>query len=256
MQLQALRIYPFYCAGLLCTALFSWLTALLYRFYPVLETLHWFLRLLPAPVLSICALILHICSHRRSAFYLTGYVLNTAASGFAIGTLLRTKLLVSTAALLPALIPAAVLGFLTCVLLTWGRNYKKFFTICLCLLGLAFTIFGLRTMAKVNTLVGCVFMFSGLFFLPFPIFCAKLVDNPEDLMRYLSFSGFGAFMVIFFVVLLFLTEGEALEVIDVDIGTSGSSTSLPSRKGKFSKHPNKLETVIGRMARKLRNIRR
>lgn len=238
MKLQALRIYPFYCAGLLCTALFSWLAAVVYKHYPALEALHWFWRLLPALVLSTCPLILHNCAHGRSAFYLIGYVFNTAASGIAIGALLRTKLLFSSVALLPALIPAAMLGFLTCVLLTWGRNYKKLVTICLCILGLAFAIFGLYTLAKINALVGFIFMFSGLFFLPFPIFCARLVDNPGGLMRYLSFSGFGAFMVIFFVVLVLLTEGEALEALDVNIGAGGSNSRIPSRKGKFSKHQN------------------
>ena len=67
--------------------------------------------------------------------------------------------------------------------------------------------------------IGCFILFTALYLMPLPIAC---LVHDEKKYRYLSFSGFGAFILILFVAALLLTEGEILDGLDFDF-VSGES---------------------------------
>ena len=67
----------------------------------------------------------------------------------------------------------------------------------------------------------------GLFILPFPIAVGAVQADCSQQFRYLSFSGFGTFILVFLVAAFILSEGEILEGFDI-----GEPDAFGKKKGK------------------------
>ena len=222
MKHPQMKLFPCYLLGLLVMAASAWAVSLLYSQAAFLSRLHWIVQLLPPLALMIGALIAHPVSKGRVVGYLLSYFLNATASGWAIGALLGTADVVPPPQVLIAMAPAAILG-LTLVL--FARSSAKAWRIAsiiiFSLLGLALIGFGIYVWCVHQPLTGCAFVFSGLFYLPLPLGYTEALKKPDQMYRYLSFTGFGAFILILIVVAFILSEGEILDGLDFDFGGSG-----------------------------------
>ncbi len=208
-------LYPIYLAGLLVLALAAYFVSLGYAWLPRCAELAWYVQLLPSVCLMGCAAAAHCRAGGNPGGYLLSYFLNAAASGWAIGALLGAGAVLPPAQLLAALLPAAVLGFPNCLYPALrSRRAQRVLAGLLFILGLILTGFGVYVWIFRHALVGCTLVFGGLFFLPFPIGCTFAAEKPQQAMRCLSFSGFGACFLIVLVVALILSEGELLDGLD------------------------------------------
>ena len=227
-QLQA-KMLPCYLLGLLVMAVSAWLVSFIYGRFASLAQLHWMVQLLPPLVLVIVALIVLPAAKGHAGGYLTSYYLNTAASGWAIGVVLGAAAMIPPPELLAAMVPAAVLG-LAFVLLAGNSSkvWRIVTIITFSLLGLVLIGTGIYVWCVRHPLTGCALVFSGLYFLPLPLGYVKALSKPEEMYRYLSYTGFGAFILIFLVVMFILSEGELLDGLDFDF--SGGSGSAKKKK--------------------------
>ena len=97
-----------------------------------------------------------------------------------------------------------------------------FLMLTLALLGL-----GIFVWIRHSVLHGSTLVFSSLFFLPFPIGCSSAQEKPERKYRYLSFTGFGAFIVIALVAAIIMSGGEILDGLDFGGGEGKAKKKTP-----------------------------
>lgn len=219
------NLLPFLLSGLLVMAVSSWLVFLVspsISFSP-------YILLIIALFFMIGAVICHKVTKGRTPGYIISYFLNAFGSGCALGALLETKSIFPAPELILVLLPAAAMGIVMCLLLSvFADSRRPAITAISCLLTLALIGIGIYIWICKSPAVGCALLFSGLFFLPFPVGCSSALEKPEQKYRYLSFSGFGAFILIALVVIAILSEGEILDAFDLDF--SGFGKSKKTRK--------------------------
>lgn len=207
-----------YLVGLVTMALFPWLVSAILPMLPSLSQAHWAVQLIPAVVLTLGAMTAHLLSRKKNnRAYLLSYFTNAVASGWAIGVLMGANEILPAPELVLALLPAAALGFLTILLV--GRPKSRLRTVLstfAVIAAVCLFIGGIVVWNLLSPLMGCVLLFSALFFLPLPIGIAKAIDWPPDTFRYLSFTGFGAFFLILLAAAIILSEGEILDGLDFD----------------------------------------
>lgn len=214
-----LVLLPLFFLGLLIMGLSSWLMSLCFGAFPALGELHLLALFIAVLVFMGVAVVFHWRAKGRTGMYLTAYFLNAAGSGISIGILLGRSGLIPPPAVLLALLPVATLCAAFCLLFAVSGEKRStllafIFSVC----ALALIGFGIYFWICKEPLTGCAFVFSGLFFLPFPFCIAGSAEDSEEKYHYLSYSGFGAFILIAFVVALILSEGEILDGFDFDFG--------------------------------------
>lgn len=227
--------YPmpiFYSLGLILMGAVAWLISTILPTVPVLGKLHWGILLIPAVLCSVGALIASIRAKERTGLLLLSYGLNALGSGLAVGVLMGVKGILPATTLVYGLLPALVIGILCWVILAAVDHWPGLLTLIFVLLSVASLIFGIVIWTRHVPLIGCAMVFSALFLLPYPIAVNAAMDNPKEMFSYLSLSGFGAFAIIFFVVLVVLTDGDGLEALfdALEVGGGDGSLSIKRRK--------------------------
>lgn len=217
--------------GLLLMGAVAWLVSAMLQVVAGLVELHWLILLIPAVLCSAGALIAHLRSKEKNWAYLLSYGLNALGSGWAVGVLMGVKGILPAATLVLSLLPALLLGILCWIVLATIDHWPAILTLIFVVLSVALLIAGIVVWARSVPLVGCTMVFSALFLIPYPIAVNIAMDTAYETYRYLSFSGFGAFLLIFLVVLFVLTEGEILEGLDggFDFDVGGSSPGRRKR---------------------------
>ena len=212
-------LLAFFFLGLLIMGLFSWLMSLCFGALPALGEFPLLALLIAVLVFMGIAIVFHWRAKGRTGMYLTAYFLNAAGSGISIGILLGRSGLIPPPAVLLALLPVAALCTVFCLLFAlFGKKWSTLLAFVFSVFALALIGFGIYFWIRKDPLIGCAFVFSGLFFLPFPFCIASSAEDSEEKYHYLSYSGFGAFILIAFVVALILSEGEILDGFDFDFG--------------------------------------
>lgn len=217
--------------GLLLMGAVAWLVSAMLQAIPMLGKLHWLVLLIPAVLCSVGALIAHLRSKERTWAYLLSYGINSLGSGWAVGVLMGVKGILPAATLVMSLLPALLLGILCWIILATTDHWPTILTLIFVVMSVALLIAGIVVWVRSVPLVGCAMVFSALFLLPYPIAVNIAMDTAYETYRYLSFSGFGAFILILLVVLFVLTEGEILEGLDggLDLDVGGSSPGRRKR---------------------------
>lgn len=216
--------YPmpiYFSLGLALMGAVAWLVSAMLQTVPTLVGLHWGVLLIPAILFSVGALIITLRAKERTGRLLLSYGLNAVGSGWAVGVLMGVKGILPATALVYGLLPALALGILCWVILATVDHWPGILTLIFVLLSLALLIVGVVIWTRHVPLIGCAMVFSALFLLPYCIAVNAAMDNPKEMFSYLSLSGFGAFVIIFFVVLVVLTEGDGLEALFDGLDVSG-----------------------------------
>ncbi len=231
MNAIPLKMLPRYLLGLLVLAFSSWLIAAIFQAIPSLRNISWFFQLLPAILGMVGAVIVHKRAKGRKWLYIFSYLINAFSSGCAVGAVLGDASLIPTVGILEVLLPAAVIGGAACLLLVFPHSYIRLLA-CICgtvgalaLIGVGIYIWDCR-----DALVGCALVFSGLYLLPFPIGCNAMLEEAQERYRYLSFTGFGAFIVIAVVAAIILSGGEILEGLDFGGGSESKKAKPKASK--------------------------
>lgn len=231
MKQPQAKMLPCYLIGLLVMAASAWLVSALLPMIPDLSNADWPAQLLPAAGLMLAAVAAHLLARKKINWaYLFSYFANAVASGWAIGVLMGAKQILPTIELLLALLPAALLGVFAALLfgLPDTKRTALVSTIFVILAVLLF-LSGIAVWVWLAPLTGCVFVFSALFLLPFPLGIGGAMDQPQGTYRCLSFTGFGAFFLILFVVIVILSEGDFLDGLDFDFGGGSGSSKKKKR---------------------------
>ena len=219
MKHPQFKMLLYFLCGLLAMALTAWLLA------GPLALGHATAGILLAVVFLVAAIFIEFAAQgiilkesfsfpAKRRLFRVSYLLNAVASGCAVSSVLMDKQIAVNEELFLALLPAAVLAILFSLLA--DKTFSIVFTvlaIALCVGAICFWIF-------ISATMGCMALFSGLYLLLFPIGLRHAVRAPKEWSRYLSYTGFGAFFVIFIAALLILSDGEALDGVDLDFGHS------------------------------------
>ena len=217
------KVLQWYIVGLLTMGATAFLLPQLSAVAPYFAKLHWWLQLIPAVVFMFGAVTAHLLSRKRLNWvYILGYILNSIGSGWAIGVLIDVKEIHPAITSFLTFLPAAMLGILYCALITTEKHRRnKVVSIIYFVMAALLLVGGIVIWICRIPMVGCPLVFSALYLLPFPIAVGVELDAPDEvneIYRHLSFSGFGAFFAILFVVVLILSEGEILDGVDFDLG--------------------------------------
>ena len=213
--------------GLLSFGLFARLTASAYQQISWLQDTYWLVHLILPLLLMGGAVALHWPAKGRTPMYLLSYLFNAIGSGCLLGAIYGLRNYVPPVHLLAALVPAFLIGTATFLIYLFSKDLVKGIT-ALMLAGLAFTlaVAGIIIWIFYSMPIGCCFLFSGLFILPFPIAVGAVQEDCSQQFRYLSFSGFGTFILVILVAAFILSEGEILEGFDI-----GEPNVLGKKKG-------------------------
>ena len=226
MKRPSFRMVFCYIVGLFIMGLSSWLIASTSFIGPALVRIHWLVALLPAIFISLLALLVCLAAEGvilhyylsfpvRHCLSWVSYLLNAIASGFAVGALMADKGILPNTTLLLCLLPTACLAVLLLLIDQFPNiSHHKTTSILFCALDIALILLGIWAWVCDYVLVGCTTFFSALFFLLFPIGIRNAIKKPSEWHRYLSHTGFGAFILILLAVILILSDGEALDSLD------------------------------------------
>lgn len=185
--------------------------------------------------LMLAAVFFHSLGKRCKVSYLVSLLLNGVGNGCSLSALYLDKSLpVSVLKNLPGLLPGYCLLLLGALLLAalpikrktalWLCGFLAAAAIALCCLALLKT----DTQKAVHwrfALFGV--LLAAMFLVPM----GMLSGNREgSLLRYASFAGFGAYILITLLVVLVISEGEALDGLDLPLGGSSGKKPKPRRK--------------------------
>ena len=228
MRTHFLKLIPMHWLGLVLTGLMSWAVPSLWLSLPDPSRIHWGFGTGVAFILMLLALIPAGCSEDSPWEPVLSYSLNALGTGCAIGTLLaQLEQIPDLQLLLACLIPGAVFALVLAFSLAHPPlHWVKRICWIAAALSLALIGVGICRWCLDDALWGTVCFFGGLVLLPFSVVCRTCAQKSEYALGHLAIAGFGIFFVVFFVVLLILSEGEILDGLDFD---------LPSRKKKTPK---------------------
>ena len=179
--------------------------------------------LVTALVCIVLAVVFHLLSHKgkRKQFYYGSILLNNFGSGISVGCyfVLEDHILTAWELLLSFL----VFLLLTCLMLTLHEKVNS-------MRKYAFLTFGIFTILllpciylwspKENPLLVC-FGFTIILAMFYNISYVLQQKENRSLLRDFSFGSFGAFFLLSYLVLVLVTDGDALEVLDgVDLPTN------------------------------------
>lgn len=205
------KLFPGFLLGLLvmwatCCGVMVLLTAT-----PSLLDVHWGIWLAVTLLFPFLALVAHLKAAHVPVLYLLSYFLNAVGSGFTFGIVMSYLLEEPTGAeLLLALglsmLPALAAMLILCLVYSVFRRDQ--------VTAIVFTILGVVAVFAGLVKLGPGAFFSLLFFLPMPLGCAKSLGKPWNVDRYLSISGFGAYLIVMLAGIMILTEAEPDGLLD------------------------------------------
>lgn len=242
MRISKLRMLLYYLLGLFIMGVTAWLISAVFPLGALLRRVHWFFALLPAILVCVVAIVLccraadedhahAVSGSTRRMLYRVCYLLNATASGLAVGVVLAQKQFSLSDDLLLALIPAVLLGLgLYLLMLIPHQIWRKVVAIVFVLLAVVLVAGGIGLWITESAVQGCTVVFSGLFFLLFPVGTYHAAKHPDQWLRYLAYTGFGAFAVIFLAVMFILSEGEILDGLDFDFDFGGRGSKKKRTK--------------------------
>lgn len=218
MKNSSLRYLPFYLINLVIMAATTCAVSRIFSLFPAREDGTGMIGLADAVIFCLLAILSHCLAKGRSLGYLLSYTLNAIGSGCCVGTVFADYAMEPLVhLLLIALIPGAVLGILLLLGSTvQNETFLRIWYISFFVLAVIQFICGICLWIWWEPVIGCFMLFTALYLMPLPIAC---LGHDEKKYRHLSFSGFGAFVLILFVAALLLTEGDIFDGLDFDFGS-------------------------------------
>lgn len=185
--------------------------------------------LVAGALLTLLAIVPHCLANKRNdSLYLLSTVFTSAGCGLAAGTYYTSQSIALDATAI--FISCGVYIFSSLVMFVLSLTIKRRL-----ILGWIIAV------SLVSVLVFCVYnwitdgraLYSQLFFLTvfligYALVYLLRVGSADRVLRYISFCGFGVFVVIALVVVFFLTEGEILSGFEPDLST-GTKTTKKAR---------------------------
>lgn len=233
MRTSHWKLFP----GLLLGLLVMWLSAcgviFLLAARPALLNAHWGIWLAVTLLFPVLALVAHLKAEDVHALYLLSYFLNALGAGCTFGIVMGYLEMEVSAelalALLLSMLPAVAMMLIVCLTYAFLRWDK--------LIAITFTFLGM-----VASVIGAIHLgpgafFAFLLFLPMPLACAKALGKPRKVIRYLSFSGFGAYLIVMVAGIMILTEDGPDGIFDFLFeGVGDAVDEMTSQKKQQNPH--------------------
>lgn len=185
-------------------------------------------------ILMILAVPIHIFAKKHKLFYILSYALNTMGSGFAVSAYYLEKQLtiIPENLFLPMLIPAIV-SLVTYLLVRLLPKIKKF-VLAVSTIGTIAILIALAVLWIKNGYEFYSFaFFNSVFTLFYVVVDAVTVGEYDRLViRDISFGSFGIFLVIAFVVIFIISEGEILDGVFEGVFDFGSTGETKPKNNK------------------------
>lgn len=237
-----LPLFPSFIMFLTLMAATAWISA------PILHGVPWGWGIFAAVILCLAAVLFHARAKRRmkmdasaratrrASFYITGYFINAVSSGCAIGTLYaQLSRPVDLKGIALTAVPSILLAFAFCLIHAGNKqSTRKFWSIVIIVLSAILGAASIPAIFMWDSIFGSFSLFASICQLFFLWVCSSSAKEPEEKWHYLSYSGFWAFAIITLIVILVLSDGDALDGLD---GLEFSNSADPKRKNKVkSKH--------------------
>lgn len=178
-------------------------------------------------VIGICITLLAIPAHfvgsKIHAMYVVSIVMNSVAMGFMASAYYSTKGVPSDARdLIPAILLPIILMLICCIILTVLPSAKHPVIAVFGILELGFIIASIVFWCIRGGEFYAFSFFSFVIMSFYTVVLAFTADEEErELLRDISFGGFGAFFIIALVVIAIISEGDACDCSGCDCGDCG-----------------------------------
>ena len=220
---------------LMLMALTAWISA------PIFHNVPWGWGICVAVLLCLVAVLFHaaakrrvkldasVRAKRRALFYTAGYFINAVSSGCAIGTLYgQLSRPVDLTDIVLTTLPCILLAFVFYLIHTAVKMpSRKFWSIAIVVISVIFLAASILAISMWDSIMGSFGLFASICQLFFLWVCSSSAKEPEEKWHYLSYSGFWAFAIITLIVILVLSDGDALDGLD---GLEFSNSTDPKKE--------------------------
>ncbi len=168
-------------------------------------------------ILMIAAVFCHIFGKKRPILYLVSYLLNSVGNGLSLSAYyVFREMKVNIVELFASAIPAAACLLIVYLLLGRLGKSKKFTLIIATVTDLALVALAvIYWIIKGVPSFGFFCLLVALFYIC--VFGITVNNDSRPFLRDLSFGGFGIFIILTVVVIVIISEGDALDVFDLDL---------------------------------------
>jgi len=174
-------------------------------------------------VLMLIAIPIHIFGKKFKVLYIFSSLLNFIGCGFSIsGYYLLKGISVNFLELLCAALPSVFIISLVYIMLQKFSASKKVTLFIATIINFTLLVFAVVYWIKTGESFfsfGFFCLFASLFYLY--LFGISINHDERYILKDVSYISFGAFIIISIVVIAILSEGDALELLDFDVGGEG-----------------------------------
>lgn len=170
-------------------------------------------------IMMLVAVFCHIFGKKRPVLYLVSYLFNSIGNGFSLSAYYNYReMKVELIELFASAITAAACLLIVYLLLGRLGKSKKFTIIVAAAIDLALIALAvIYWIIKGVPSFGFFCLLVALFYIC--VFGITVNNDRRPFLRDLSFGGFGIFIILTVVVIVIISEGDALDVFDMDIGS-------------------------------------
>ena len=183
-------------------------------------------------ILMICAIPLHCSGKKHNIYYLISFLLNSIANGFtASAYYITAKISFNIIEILIAIIPGVIILTFVYLMIQVFNKSKRPVLIFASIINVILLITFIALWITLNKLMFSFAFFCSLisiFYLC--VFGTVINHNNRNVFRFISFGSFGLFIMISFVVLLIISEGEILDGADFSLSDDDSKTEINTYK--------------------------
>lgn len=182
-------------------------------------------------LLMILAIPMHIAARKKSFAYILSFTLNFIGCGFSVSAYYLSKgISLRIISLLIAILPSLVILTLVYLIFKVFSKTKKIAITSAIILNTLFLFLTIAIWINSNVVLGSFCFFSlliSLFFLG--VFGVTINHDERSVLRDISYGSFGAFVILTVVVIVVLSQGEALDSLDLGVGGNKKNKQIKSK---------------------------
>lgn len=187
-------------------------------------------------VLMLSAIPFHCIGKKAKWGYIVSFLLNSIANGFSLSAVyIKNGYEPKLSSMLSAIIPSAVILLLACLVLYFFGKSKKVAVTLACIADVAMmAVYIAQWITKDNDVFSSFAFFCLLItFFYLCVFGFAVNNDRRNTLRFISFGSFGAFIVLTFVVIFIVSEGDVLDGVEILADPDVSGKKGRKKKGSL-----------------------
>lgn len=175
-------------------------------------------------ILMLVAIPLHCLGNKTEVGYIFSFLVNSVANGFSLSAYYCSKnIALNFTDMFKSCVMPLILLLVANFLLLLFPEKKMYICAPAVAIGCIMLIAFMVSWIKQGTLFFSLGFFTMLLSLFYHCVVWVTANNRRPVLKDISFGSFGAFIIISFVVVFILTEGDIIDGLDLDIGGEGKS---------------------------------